>query len=64
MLYDSHGPIDLLASNVFEILAVQVKKSGHLSEKDLGKLIEWVKAFNAKPIIAEKRRGRWKLKPI
>ncbi|NWG08821.1 MAG: hypothetical protein HXX80_00660, partial [Nitrososphaerales archaeon] len=37
----SHGPIDLLASNVQEIIAVQVKTRGYLSKGGKDRLIEW-----------------------
>jgi Holliday junction resolvase len=52
----SHGPIDLLVSNGLEILAIQVKKNGYISEKELKRLKEWEKAFKAKTMIARKHK--------
>lgn len=60
----SHGPIDILASNGLEILAIQVKKKGYLSKQELNRIKDYAKAFNAKPLLAKKHKGRWILKEI
>jgi len=57
----SHTPIDLLASNGSEIIAVQVKTRGYLSKNEKDRLIEWSNQFKARPFISFKRRGRWQL---
>ncbi|MCP8309708.1 MAG: restriction endonuclease [archaeon] len=57
----SHTPIDLLASNGSEIIAVQVKARKYLSEDERRNLIEWASRFKAKPMLAYKKKGRWKL---
>ncbi|MCP8316014.1 MAG: restriction endonuclease [archaeon] len=57
-------PIDLLASNGSEVIAVQVKARKYLSEDERRSLIEWSIRFKAKPMLAFKRRGRWKLEEI
>ena len=66
--YASHGPIDLLCSNGSgEMWAVQVKSAKHgsyLSPKELEKLVDWSKKFNAKPVFAFKRKSRWILKHL
>jgi Holliday junction resolvase len=66
--YASHGPIDLLCSNgTGEIWAVQVKSAKHgsyLSTKELDRLVDWSRKFNAKPVFAFKRKGRWIIKPL
>jgi len=54
----SHGPIDLLASNGQEIIAVQVKTRGYLSKGEKDRLIEWASHFKAEPMLAYKKRGR------
>ena len=60
----SHGPIDLLASNGREIIAVQVKTRGYLCEDERKNLIEWSTHFKAGPFMAFKKRGRWVIEPI
>lgn len=57
----SHTPIDLLAANGVDVLAVQVKKRGYMSKDESLKFVEWARQFNAKPVIALKRGGRWTL---
>jgi Holliday junction resolvase len=56
----SHSPVDLLASNGVETLAVQCKVGGYISlaEKDL--LVEWALKLKARPCLARKNKsGRW-----
>ncbi|MGQ9470060.1 MAG: hypothetical protein ACUVTD_09655 [Nitrososphaerales archaeon] len=60
----SHTPIDLLASNGSEVIAVQVKTRGYLDEDERDRLIEWSIHFKAKPMLAFKRRGRWVLAEV
>jgi len=60
----SHGPIDLLASNSQEIIGCQVKTRGYLSEDERRNLIEWSTRFKAKPMLAFKKRGRWRLEEV
>jgi len=60
----SHGPIDLLASNGQEVIAVQVKTRGYLCEDERRNLIEWASCFTAKPMLAYKKRGRWIIESI
>ncbi|MDH2899972.1 MAG: hypothetical protein PXY39_03280 [archaeon] len=61
--YASHGPIDLLVSNGSELWAVQVKSArrngGYLSAKDIELLIQWSSRFNAKAVLAFKKKGKW-----
>ena len=57
----SRGPGDILASNGEEILYVQVKERGNISEEERIKLVEWAYAFHAIPAIAFKRKRRWRL---
>ena len=52
-------PIDILASNGTEIVAVQVKQGGYVSQEARQKLVEWAVRFRAKPCVALKQRGRW-----
>jgi len=58
----SRGPIDVLASNGKEILAIQVKKNGYLNVEEKTRLVQWANVFNAKPMIAKKQKGRWRLR--
>lgn len=60
----SHGPIDLIASNGWEVIAVQVKTRGYLSEDERRNLIEWANHFKAKPMLAFKKKGRWIIEEI
>ncbi len=56
----SHSPIDLLASNGIETLAVQCKVGGYISAVEKGMLIEWALKLNARPCLARKNKsGRW-----
>lgn len=56
-------PIDLIASNGLQILAVQVKQRNYLPPDSKQSLIEWAGKFNAKPCLAHKSRGRWVITP-
>jgi Holliday junction resolvase len=64
----SRGPIDLLCANESgDLLAVQVKSAKHgtyLSSKELERLVDWSDKFNAKPVFAFKKNGRWILKHL
>lgn len=62
----SHTPVDLLCSNGSEILAVQVKAglSPYISQREKRSLIKWAECFNAKPILARRRGGRWVLEEV
>jgi Holliday junction resolvase len=66
--YASHGPIDLLCANDSgDLWAVQVKSAWHgsyLSTKELERLVEWSRKFNAKPVFAFKKKGRWTFKHL
>ncbi|MCP8321504.1 MAG: hypothetical protein H3Z52_11290, partial [archaeon] len=55
---------DLLASNGSEVIAVQVKTRGYLSEDERRNLIEWSIRFKARPMLACKKRGRWAIEVI
>ena len=55
----SHTPIDLLASDGNNILAVQCKVRGYLNPEDRKMLLEWADRF--KPMLAGKKKGRWRL---
>ncbi len=56
----SHSPIDLLASNGIETLAVQCKVGGYISAEEKAALEEWTLKLNAHPCLAKKnKRGRW-----
>jgi len=55
----SRTPIDVLASNGSDVLAVQVKQGGHFSLNDRLELVEWADSFGARPCLARKRRGQW-----
>jgi Holliday junction resolvase len=62
--FASKGPIDILASNGQETIAIQVKsarKGSHLNDIEKEELLHWACIFNARPIIASKRRGKWQL---
>ncbi len=52
-------PIDMLASNGNEIVAVQVKQGGYISRGERERLIEWATMFHATPCLAKKLRRRW-----
>ena len=54
-------PIDILASNGNEILAVQVKQGGYISQEERNGLVEWAGKFKADPFFARKAKGRWVL---
>jgi Holliday junction resolvase len=60
----SHTPIDLLAAKDGVRLAVQVKVKGFFTREEKERLIRWAKQFEAKPILATKKRGRWILKEV
>jgi len=60
----SHTPIDILASNGTEIVAVQVKQGGYISQEEKSSLIEWAGKFKAIPCFARKERGRWVVRRI
>jgi Holliday junction resolvase len=60
--FASYTPIDLLCSNGSERWAVQVKSSrngAYLSPLQALALREWAAKFDAKPVLARKKRGRW-----
>ena len=52
-------PVDILASNGNEIVAVQVKQGGYISQGETEGLVEWADRFRAIPCIARKQKGRW-----
>ena len=56
-------PIDIIASNGAEILAVQVKQRNYLTSKSGADLIEWAAKFNATPYLAYKSHRRWVITP-
>jgi Holliday junction resolvase len=60
----SHTPIDLLAAKDGVRLAVQVKVKGGFTREKREELLRWAKHFEAKPILATKRRGRWVFKEV
>ena len=60
----SKGAIDVLASNGMEILAIQVKKNGYLTEKEKTRLLKVAQAFKAKPYLAYKKAKKLQLKPL
>jgi Holliday junction resolvase len=62
--FASLSPIDLIASNGSEVIAVQVKQGGYLSMEGRLALVDWASKFNAKPFLARKRRGRWVIVPV
>ena len=55
----SHTPIDLLAAKDGVRLAVQVKVKRGFTKEERSELIRWAKQFDAKPMLATKKRGRW-----
>ena len=57
----SHTPIDLLASDGNVIIAVQCKVRGYLNQEDRKMLVEWAERSKAKPMLAGKKGGRWRL---
>ena len=60
----SHTPIDLLAARDGVRLAVQVKVKGGFTKGEKEELLRWAKRFEAKPILATKRRGRWVFREV
>ena len=60
----SRTPIDMLASNGINVLAVQVKQGGQFAESDRLQLVEWAGCFKAKPCLAHKVHGRWMLEQL
>jgi Holliday junction resolvase len=62
--FASLSPIDLIASNGSEVIAVQVKQGGYLSTEGRLALVDWADKFHAKPFLARKRRGRWVIIPV
>ena len=60
----SHTPIDLLAAKDGVRLAVQVKVKGGFTKGEKEELLRWAKRFEAKPILATKRRGRWVFREV
>jgi Holliday junction resolvase len=60
----SRTPIDMLASNGSEVLAVQVKQGGHFAAGDRRQLVEWASSFKARPCLACKRRGQWVIEGV
>jgi Holliday junction resolvase len=62
--FASKGPIDILASNGTETIAIQVKsarRGSYLNEAEKQELLHWSQIFNARPVIASKKRGKWQL---
>ena len=55
----SHTPIDLLAGNGKDRLAVQVKYGGSLSAEAKKELLKLAKTFDATPILTRRKKGRW-----
>ncbi|MEM0287292.1 MAG: hypothetical protein QXG05_03850 [Nitrososphaerota archaeon] len=60
----SHTPVDLIASDGNQLLAIQVKKGRYISKQEVYLLIEWAYAFKARPMLARKKDGRWILKEV
>ncbi|MEM3448337.1 MAG: hypothetical protein QXP38_05580 [Nitrososphaerota archaeon] len=60
----SHTPIDLLAAKSGERLAIQVKVRGKISKEERNELLKWAREFDAKPILARRRRNRWVLEEL
>ena len=56
-------PIDIIASNGTDIMAVQVKQRNYLSEEAKIDFLEWARKFNASPYLAYKNRRRWVIAP-
>lgn len=52
----SHTPIDLLAARDGLRLAVQAKLKGVFTKEEKEQLLRWAKHFDAKPILATKKR--------
>jgi Holliday junction resolvase len=60
--FASKGPIDILASNGIDAIAIQVKsakKGSYLTAEERMELVQWSRAFNARPIVASKKKGKW-----
>lgn len=55
--------IPRLASDGTQVYAIHVKQGGYISKQERLELIEWAKAFNAKPVVAVKRK-RWMLNQL
>jgi len=51
--------IDLLAGNGKEVIAIQVQTSEYISKDKLEALKKYAFVFNAKPVIAIKKRKSW-----
>lgn len=65
--FASKGPIDILASDGIETIAIQVKsarKGSRLTDEERAELVQWSRVFNARPIVASKRKGRWHFLPL
>lgn len=62
--YASLTPIDLLASDGKQVVAVQVKQGGYISRGERNNLVEWAGKFKAAPLVARKHSGRWELNMI
>ncbi|MGA1974764.1 MAG: hypothetical protein ABSG92_03935 [Conexivisphaerales archaeon] len=60
----SHTPVDLIATDGRRLLAVQVKKGSYISKEEKALFYEWGMAFGAKPVLATKKDGRWKLTEV
>jgi Holliday junction resolvase len=45
-------------------LAVQAKLKGVFTKEEKEQLLRWAKHFDAKPILATKKRGRWVFKEV
>jgi len=54
----------MLASNGNEIVAVQVKQGGYISQEERNNLVEWAAQFNAVPFVARKKRRRWAINRV
>ncbi|MCP8310415.1 MAG: hypothetical protein L6N95_01505 [Candidatus Methylarchaceae archaeon HK01B] len=57
----SHTPIDLLASNGLETLAVQVRRVSHINQEEREKLCDWARIFHACPVLAVNIKDRWRI---
>jgi Holliday junction resolvase len=62
--FASLTPIDLIASNGADVIAVQVKVGGYMSRDAKTLLIEWAGKFHARAYLARKHRGRWVMVPV
>lgn len=60
----SHTPIDLIAAKEGLRMAVQVKVKGVFTKEERDELLKWTEQFQAKPILATKKMGRWILKEL